>query len=64
MSVCYNECVMREAVETVRPRPYKLYAINGRAGGQYNCQDYAQDLRDMYFVLLLDLRIRCKCKLW
>ena len=59
----YDDCVMREAVKNVRPGPYKLISRNGRVGGQYNCQDYADDLRAEYYRLLLDLKIRCKCNL-
>ena len=59
----YNDCVMREAVKNVQPRPYKLWTWEGRTTGQYNCQDYADDLRSEYYKLLLDLKIRCKCNL-
>ena len=59
----YDDCVMREAVKNVRPGPYKFISRDGRAGGQYNCQDYADDLRAEYYRLLLDLKIRCKCNL-
>ena len=59
----YNDCVMREAVKNVRPQPYKLATREGRATGQYNCQDYADDLRHEYYRLLLDIKIRCKCNL-
>ena len=59
----YNDCVMREAVKNVKPSPYKLWTWSGRSTGQYNCQDYADDLRSEYYKLLLDLKIRCKCGL-
>lgn len=59
----YNDCVMREAVKNVQPRPYNLATLEGRSTGQYNCQDYADDLRAEYYKLLLDLKIRCKCNL-
>ena len=59
----YNDCVMREAVKNVVPRPYNLWAWAGRSTGQYNCQDYADDLRSEYYRLLLDIKIRCKCNL-
>ena len=45
------------------PKPYKLATREGRATGQYNCQDYADDLRHEYYRLLLDIKIRCKCNL-
>ena len=59
----YNDCVMREAVKNVTPLPYELATRGGRSNGQYNCQDYADDLRREYYKLLLDLKIRCKCNL-
>ena len=59
----YNDCIMRKAVENVIPLPYKFVAREGRKGGQYNCQDYAQDLRNEYYRLLLDIRARCECNL-
>jgi hypothetical protein len=59
----YNDCVMREAVKNIRPRPYNLVTWAGRSTGQYNCQDYADDLRAEYYKLLLDIKIRCKCDL-
>jgi hypothetical protein len=59
----YNDCVMREAVKNIRPRPYNLVTWAGRSTGQYHCQDYADDLRAEYYKLLLDIKIRCKCDL-
>ena len=59
----YNDCVMRESVKNVQPRPYKLWTLAGRSTGQYNCQDYADDLRAEYYKLFLDIKIRCKCGL-
>ena len=59
----YNDCIMREAVKEVQPRPYNMWTWAGRSTGQYNCQDYADDLRSAYYKLLLDIKIRCKCNL-
>ena len=59
----YDDCVMREAVKNVQPKPYNVFTFQGRTTGQYNCQDYADDLRAEYYRLLLDLKIRCKCNL-
>ena len=59
----YDDCVMREAVKRVQPRPYVLLTRAGRSTGQYNCQDYADDLRSEYYKLLLDIWVRCKCNL-
>lgn len=56
----YDDCVMREAVKNVQPKPYRLAGSNGM---QYNCQDYADDLRKEYFRLLADKNIWCKCGL-
>ena len=54
----YNDCVMRKALESVQPRKYKM-----RGEGHYNCQDYADDLRARYGVLIRDKRVRCECGL-
>ena len=56
----YDDCVMREAVKNVRPKPYRLFAL-GKS--QYNCQNYAEELRREYFRLLADRKIWCKCGL-
>lgn len=56
----YDDCVMREAVKNVDPKPYRLFALDG---SQYNCQNYAEALRREYFRLLTDRRIWCKCGL-
>jgi len=56
----YDDCIMREAVKVVKPKPYSLWG--GSLLNQYNCQDYAQALCDAYFRLLLDLEILCKCR--
>ena len=56
----YDDCVMREAVANVKPRPYVFFALDG---SQYNCQDYAEALRKEYFRLLSDRKIWCKCGL-
>lgn len=54
----YNDCVMRKAVDSVKPKPYTLIGSN-----QYNCQDYADDLRAKYRELIRDKKIRCECRL-
>ena len=56
----YDDCVMREAVNNVKARPYVFFALDG---SQYNCQDYAEALRKEYFRLLSDRKIWCKCGL-
>ena len=56
----YDDCVMREAVERVKPRTYSAFALDG---SQYNCQNYADDLRREYFRLLADRKTWCKCGL-
>lgn len=52
----YNDCVMRKAVESVSPKNYQM-----RGDGHYNCQDYADDLRARYGVLIRDKKVRCEC---
>jgi hypothetical protein len=42
----YDDAIMREAVKQVSPKDYKLCGVN-----QYNCQDWAQDVREKYFEL-------------
>lgn len=53
----HDDCVMREAVKNVQPKPYRLAGSNGM---QYNCQDYADDLRKEYFRLLADSSGVCR----
>ena len=47
----YNDCVMRKAVAEVRPKPYSLLGL-GIGVEKYNCQDYAEELRDAYNRLI------------
>lgn len=44
-------------------RNRNLATWNGHVIGQYDCQDYADDLRAEYYKLLIDMKIRCKCNL-
>ena len=57
----YDDCVMREAVKIVTPKPYSLLGFGDPE--KYNCQNYAQDLRSAYFRLLLDKDVCCKCRI-
>jgi len=59
----YNDCVMRKAVETVKPLPYSLLGDKEKGIRQYNCQDYADALRSKYNELIMDKKIRCECGL-
>ena len=54
----FNDCVMRKAVGRVSPKKYKM-----RGKNHYNCQDYAEALREKYKELIRDKKIRCECKL-
>ena len=56
----YDDCVMREAVARVKPTRYNAYSLGFSA--KYNCQDYADELRTMYWQLKDDPEVRCKCK--
>ena len=48
----WNDCIMRKAVALVIPRPYRLLDVNKHvAGKQYNCQDWAEDVRWAYYCL-------------
>ena len=45
----WDDCIMRKAVQLVRPRKYKLLDIDRHnQGRQYNCQDWAEDVRRAY----------------
>lgn len=42
----YDDAIMREAVDIVKPKPYQATPVG--KGYQYNCQNYAEDLRNTY----------------
>ena len=51
-STGWNDCIMRKAVRMVKPRRYKLLDINlHNRGSQYNCQDWAEDVRRAYYCI-------------
>ena len=54
----YDDCVMREAVARVKPKPY---CTVGFVPGHDNCQTYASLLRSKYNELINDPKIQCKC---
>jgi RHS repeat-associated protein len=45
----FNDCIMRKAVTRIRPLPYSLLGGEGRI--KYNCQDWAAEVRMMYYAL-------------
>ena len=48
----WNDCIMRKAVALVVPRPYKLLDVDRHgSGSQYNCQDWADDVRRAYYCV-------------
>ena len=57
----YNDCIMRRAVANVKPKSYSMFGWFSDA--QYNCQDYADDLRNEYDRLIKDPCVRKKCGL-
>lgn len=57
----FNDCVMREAVKRVTPKPYSL--LGWGKSEKYNCQDYAQDLRAEYYRLFMNFEVMCRCGL-
>ena len=66
----YNDCIMHRAVENVTPKPYSMLSwgssiaiLNRITSVQYNCQDYADDLRREYDRLMKDPCERKKCGL-
>ena len=66
----YNDCIMHRAVDNVTPKPYSMLSwgssiaiLNRITPVQYNCQDYADDLRREYDRLMKDPCERKKCGL-
>ena len=55
----YDDCIMKEAERLITPPPYSLL---GLFGSKYNCQDYADDLREKYDEIKDDVEIKCKCE--
>ena len=55
----YDDCVMRIAVEKVDPSPYSL--LGSPFKKKYNCQDYADALREKYYEIRNSKEVRCKC---
>ena len=47
----WNDCIMRKAVAAVRPRPYSLLGNKDKGIVKYNCQDWAEEVRQAYFVI-------------
>ena len=45
----FDDCVMRKAVARVRPLPYSL--LGGTDRVKYNCQDWAEEVRMMYYAI-------------
>ena len=56
----YDDCIMKEAQKRVPKPPYSL--IGWGSAKKYNCQDYADSLRNEYRKLVNDKEVRCKCK--
>jgi hypothetical protein len=56
----FNDCIMRKAVEQVRPLPYcKLYKAG--PGQKYNCQDWTDAVRRKYVELANDPAVGKEC---
>ena len=52
-SMGWKDCVMRKAVRIVKPRKYKLLDVDfHNSGQQYNCQDWADDVRWAYYCII------------
>ena len=47
----WNDCIMRKAVAAVRPRPYSLLGDEDKGWVKYNCQDWAEEVRQAYYVI-------------
>ena len=53
----WNDCIMRKAVKMVKPRAYKLIDMKlHNQGSQYNCQDWADDVRWAYYCLVHNIQ--------
>ena len=50
-STGWNDCIMRKAVAAVRPRPYSLLGDKDKGLAKYNCQDWADEVRQAYYVI-------------
>ena len=49
----FNDCVMRHALKYVELEPYSLL--------WFNCQDYAEQLREIYSIVIQNPCIKCLC---
>ncbi len=47
----FDDALMRQAVKNVAPKPYNLLDMKHLCSGKYNCQDWAQDVRNEYYKL-------------
>ena len=56
----YDDCVMRIAVDKVKPDHYQLTWVGSKT--KCNCQDYAAALRAKYRELENDPEVKCKCR--
>ena len=50
-STGWNDCTMRKAVAAVRPRRYSLLGKKKKGIEKYNCQDWAEEVRQAYYVI-------------
>ena len=52
-STGWKDCIMRKAVRLVKPRKYNLLDVDHHnSGRQYNCQDWADDVRWAYHCIV------------
>ncbi len=56
----YSDCIMRKAVDNVSLTPYS--ALWKRNGYKYNCQDWAELVREEYRKLSADPSVKCECE--
>ena len=57
---CYDDALMRKAVENVKLEPYHLFFKPSKEKSKYNCQDWASDVRREYKRLLKERERNCK----
>jgi hypothetical protein len=55
----FDDDIMREAIKNVNPKPYSLLGdITTRGCQKYNCQDWAEDVRQEYYQIQIDNTVK------
>lgn len=48
----FDDNLMRQAVNNVKPKPYQLLDMKNLCANKYNCQDWAEEIRSEYYKLV------------